>query len=151
MEKPHRGDDENSKPLVQESQLWQPPIPPLEKIPQDTMLEKITNRVKNLQKDSTFFPTITEEKLEQLLGEENLVAQDGEQKYYLLPDQNALQKLMDTIPAVASGEISQNRRWHKTNVEVSDENHQPWVHVMEILQDMNKRLEQIEIVLHKKE
>lgn len=151
MEKPHREDDENSKPLVQESQLWQPPIPPLEKIPQDTMLEKITNRVKNMQKDSTFFPTITQEKLEQLLGEENLVAQDGEQKYYLLPDQSALQKLMDTIPAVASGEISQNRRWHKTNVEVSDENHQSWVNVMEILQDMNKRLEQIEILLHKKE
>ncbi len=151
MEKSHRGDNENTKPLVQESELWQPPIPPLEKIAQDTMLGKITNRVKNMQKDNTFFPTITEEKLEQLLGDENLVAQDGEQKYYLLPDQSALQKLMDTIPAVASGEISQNRRWHKTNVEISDEEQQIWAQVMEILQDMNKRLEQIEIVLHKKE
>ncbi|SFL68981.1 hypothetical protein [Pelosinus propionicus] len=134
----------------QESKLWQPPVPPLEKVAQETMLEKITNRVKNMQKDSTFFSTLTEEKLGQLLGDENLVAQDGEQKYYLLPDQSALQKLMDMIPAVASGEMSQNRRWHKTNVEISDED-QPWSHVMEVLQNIDKRLEQIELLLHKKE
>lgn len=134
----------------QESKLWQPPVPPLEKVAQETMLEKITNRVKNMQKDSTFFPTLTEEKLGQLLGDENLVAQDGEQKYYLLPDQSALQKLMDMIPAVASGEMSQNRRWHKTNVEINDED-QPWSHVMEVLQNIDKRLEQIELLLHKKE
>jgi len=142
MEKPQRGDDEISEPLVQESQFWQPPISPL---------EKITNRIKNMQPDSTFFPTISEETLEQLLGDENLAAQDGEQKYYILPDQSTLQKLMDTIPAVASGEISQNRRWHKTNVEVSDEESQSWVKVMEILQDMDKRLEKIEKLLHNNE
>ncbi len=150
MENPQRKDDENSRTLAQESKLWQPPVPPLEKIVQETMLEKITNRVKNMQKDSTFFPTMTEEKLEQLLGDENLVAQDGEQKYYLLPDQSALQKLMDMIPAVASGEMSQNRRWHKTNVEIRDEDRQPWSNVMEVLQNIDKRLEQIEQLLHKK-
>ncbi len=114
---------------------------------QDTMLESMITRIKNDKKDST--QLITEEKLEQLLGEENLIAQDGEQKYYILPDKIALEKLMNGIPAVASGGFSQSRRWHRTNVEVDNEQQQQlWIQIADQIQAMNERLQRIESLLH---
>jgi hypothetical protein len=149
MVKSQRAGDENSEHLVCESQLWRPPIPPREKTSQDTMLEHIVTRIKNIKKDSTPFPTITEETLEHLLGKENLVAQEGEQKYYILPDQLALQKLMGSMPAVASGEFTQNRWWHKTNVEVDNkEDQQSWSQIADRLQTMEEKLQRIENLLY---
>ena len=149
MGKPQKKQDETSGYLASESHLWQPPLPPLENVPQEAMLDSIMKRVKNLKKEGTVFPTITKESLEQLLGEENLIAQEGEQKYYILPDQAALQKLMDTIPAVASGEFSQSRRWHKTNVELKDGEGQSWSKMAELLQQIEERLARIENLLSK--
>ena len=114
---------------------------------QDTILENMVTRIKNNKKDS--IPLITEEKLEQLLGEENLIAQDGEQKYYILPDGIALEKLMNGIPAVVSGAFSQSRRWHRTNVEVDNEQQQQlWIQIADQLQAMDERLQRMESLLH---
>jgi hypothetical protein len=148
MVKPQMAGEENSEHMVRESQLWRPPIPPQEKTSQDIMSEHSVARIKNVKQDSALFPTITEEKLEHLLGEENLVAQEGEQKYYILPDQLALQKLMGSIPAATSGELSQNRWWHKTNVEVSNkEDQQPWSQIADRLHTIEERVQRIEKLL----
>jgi hypothetical protein len=113
---------------------------------QDTMLENVSARIK---KDSISVPMITEEKLEQLLGDENLIAQDGEQKYYILPDKAALEKLMNSMPAIMSGEFSQSRRWHKTNVKVDNEEEQQlWIKIADHLQTIDERLQRMESLLH---
>lgn len=145
MVKPQITGEENSEYRMRESQLWQPPIPPQEKTLQETIAEQSVARINNIKKDSTLFPTITEEKLEHLLGEENLVAQEGDQKYYILPDQLALQKLIGSIPAVASGELVQNRWWHKTKVEVDHkEDQQSCSKIVDRLQSIEDRLQRIE-------
>jgi hypothetical protein len=148
MVKPQITGEENSEHMLRESQLWRPPIPPQEKTSQETITEHSVARIKNIKKDSTPFPAITEEKLEHLLGEENLVAQEGEQKYYILPDQLALQKLIGSIPAVTSGELIQNRWWHKTKVEVdSKEDQQSYAKIADRLQTIEERLQRIENLL----
>ncbi len=148
MVKPQIAGDENSEQMVRESQLWKPPIPPSQKKTQDTTLEKLNTRINNIKKDSAPFPGITEEILEQLLGTDNLAAQEGEQKYYILPDQIALQKLMNSMQAVTSGDFTQNRWWHKTNVEVSNgEEQQSWSQIENHLQNMEERLRKIEQLL----
>jgi hypothetical protein len=148
MVKPQIIGEENSEHMLRESQLWRPPIPPQEKTSQETITEHSVARIKNIKKDSTPFPAITEEKLEHLLGEENLVAQEGEQKYYILPDQLALQKLIGSIPAVTSGELIQNRWWHKTKVEVdSKEDQQSYAKIADRLQTIEERLQRIENLL----
>lgn len=141
MVKPQIAEDENSEQMVRESQLWKPPIPPSQKTNQDT-------NINNIKKESTPFPVITEEILEQLLGTDNLAAQEGEQKYYILPDQLALQKLMSSMPAVTSGDLTQNRWWHKTNVEVSNEEKmQSRSQIEHHLQNIEERLRRIEQLL----
>lgn len=148
MIKPQITGEENSEHMLRESQLWRPPIPPQEKASQETIAEHSVARIKNIKKDSSPFPAITEEKLEHLLGEENLVAQEGEQKYYILPDQLALQKLIGSIPAVMSGELIQNRWWHKTKVEVdSKEDQQSYVKIVDRLQTIEERLQRVENLL----
>lgn len=143
MVKPQIAGDENSEQMVRESQLWKPPIPPSQKATQDTSIN-------NIKKESTPFPSITEEILEQLLGTDNLAAQEGEQKYYILPDQLALQKLMSSMPAVTSGDLTQNRWWHKTNVEVSnEEKKQSRSQIENHLQNIEERLQRIEQLLFK--
>lgn len=141
MVKPQIAGDENSEQMVRESQLWKPPIPPSQKATQDISIN-------NIKKESTPFPAITEEILEQLLGTDNLAAQEGEQKYYILPDQLALQKLMSSMPAVISGDLTQNRWWHKTNVEVSNgEKKQSRSQIENHLQNIEERLKRIEQLL----
>lgn len=132
-------DDETSAST--ENGFTQVPLPSFEKT--------IAKRVKNLKKESMIFPAITEETLAQLLGEENLIAQDGEQKYYRLPDQEALKKFMDTIPASISGEFSQSRRWHKTNVKIPDQEGDSANKIVETLEALEKRLARMETLLRK--
>lgn len=151
MVKPQITGDENSEQSVRQNQLWEPPISQQGNSSQDTALEHNATRIKNIKKDSTPFPVLTEEALEHLLGKDNLAAQDGEQKYYILPDQLALQELMDNIPAVTSGELNQNRWWRKTEVEVSkEENAKSWSQIEKHLNNIEERMQRIEKIVSEK-
>ncbi|MDF2633452.1 MAG: hypothetical protein K0R78_326 [Pelosinus sp.] len=108
----------------------------------------MATHIEKSKKDNTSLPIFSEEILEQLLGDENLIAQEGEQKYYVLSNKIALEKIMESIPAVASGEFSQSRRWHRTSVEVDKEEQQFWTKVADHLQAMDERLQRIESLLH---
>jgi len=130
--------------MSEQEKLWQPPVPPAEKEHEDMMMKKIAARLGNIKSTASPKPTMTMEMLEKLLGEENLAAQDGEQKYYILPDQDALEKLLDKLPSAITGEYSQSQWWKHTDVKVGCEQDSLLAQMTDRIQIVEERLQQIE-------
>jgi len=130
-----------------QSQLWQPPVPPMKNEHEDMMMKKIAARLGNIKRTDSPKPRITMEMLEKLLGEENLAAQDGEQKYYILPDQVALEKLLDNLPNAVTGEFSQSQWWKQTDVKVGSEQDSLLAQMADRIQSVEERLQQIENIV----
>lgn len=86
--------------------------------------------------------------VEDLLGKENLVAQDGEQKYYTLENGEELDKFLRSLQCKQTGELSQTRYWNRTNIET--ENQEQQIPVMKLegkLASIEERLGRIESLL----
>ncbi|MBP2628914.1 MAG: hypothetical protein H6Q68_3625 [Firmicutes bacterium] len=132
--------------MSEQEKLWQPPVPPVKNENED-MMKQMAARLGNIKRADSIKPRITMEILEKLLGEDNLAGQDGEQKYYILPDQEALEKLLDNLPSAVTGEYSQSQWWKQTDVQVGSEQDSLLAQMAERIQSVEERLQQIENIV----
>ena len=132
--------------MSEQENLWQPPVPPVKNEHED-MMKQMAARLGNIKKTDSPKPTMTMEILEKLLGEDNLAAQDGEQKYYILPDQAALEKLLGNLPSPIRGEFSQSQWWKHTDVQIGSEQYSLLTEMADRIQTVEERVQQIENIV----